>query len=107
ILHAKGHLAGFKGTIDLWPDFLIKANYAGVGLFYAALPCPAADTPLWFEAGTISAPSWPSGRGFHFVDYLRLSILRWGGFMGLDADWMGDDAPQGLSDPEWQPDSDT
>lgn len=61
----------FEG--GLAPDYLHKDNISG-GLPYAvALPEPAADFELLNER-----------HGMEFIPYLRLAILRWGGFPGLD-----------------------
>lgn len=61
----------FEATLA--PDDLHKDNISG-GLPYAiALPDPSADSVFLNER-----------RGLLFVPYLRLAILRWGGFPGLD-----------------------
>ena len=58
---------------DLAPDDLHKDNVSGGNPYGVALPCPSADFVFLEEAHNLL-----------FVPYLRLSILRWGGFPGLD-----------------------
>jgi hypothetical protein len=58
---------------SLAPDDLHKDNVSGGAPYSAALPDPAADFELLNER-----------HGLLFVPYLRLAILRWGGFPGLD-----------------------
>jgi hypothetical protein len=57
----------------LAPDDLHKDNVSGGGPYGVALPCPSADFVFLEE-----------GHNLPFVQYLRLAILRWGGFPGLD-----------------------
>ena len=57
----------------LAPDDLHKDNISGGEPYSVALPNPSADFPLLYER-----------HGLLFVPYLRLAILRWGGFPGLD-----------------------
>ncbi len=59
--------------IFLAPDDLHKDNVSGGEPYSAALPDPSADFPFLYERHHL-----------HFVPYLRLAILRWGGFPGLD-----------------------
>jgi hypothetical protein len=60
-------------TAILAPDDLHKDNVSGGDPYSAALPEPTADFVLLNER-----------HGLLFVPYLRLAILRWGGFPGLD-----------------------
>jgi hypothetical protein len=64
-----------SGQFDasLAPDDLHKDNTSGGDPYSVALPDPSADFVLLNER-----------HGQHFVPYLRLAILRWGGFPGLD-----------------------
>lgn len=57
----------------LAPDLLHKDNTSGGEAYGLYLPDPGADFALLNEP-----------HGLDFVPYLRLSILRWGGFPGLD-----------------------
>ena len=57
----------------LAPDDLHKDNISGGDAYAAALPDPAADFVLLNERHSLL-----------FVSYLRLAILQWGGFPGLD-----------------------
>jgi hypothetical protein len=57
----------------LAPDDLHKDNTSGGDPYGVRLPNPAADFPFLYERHQL-----------HFVPYLRLAILRWGGFPGLD-----------------------
>jgi hypothetical protein len=57
----------------LAPDDLHKDNTSGGEPYSVALPDSAADFMLLYER-----------HGLLFVPYLRLAILRWGGFPGLD-----------------------
>jgi hypothetical protein len=57
----------------LAPDDLHKDNTSGGESYSVALPDPSADFTLLYER-----------HGLLFVPYLRLAILRWGGFPGLD-----------------------
>jgi hypothetical protein len=63
--------AGFE--VGLAPDDLHKDNISGGPPYSVALPDPSADFKLLNER-----------HGLLFVPYLRLAILRWGGFPGLD-----------------------
>ena len=58
---------------SLAPDDLHKDNISGGNPYSVALPDPSADFVLLNER-----------HGLLFVPYLRLAILRWGGFPGLD-----------------------
>ncbi len=57
----------------LSPDDLHKDNISGGSPYAVGLPCASADFLLLNERHELL-----------FVPYLRLSILRWGGFPGLD-----------------------
>ena len=57
----------------LAPDDLHKDNTSGGEPYGVMLPCPAADFTFAEER-----------HGLLFVPYLRLAILRWGGFPGLE-----------------------
>jgi hypothetical protein len=57
----------------LAPDDLHKDNVSGGDPYGLYLPNPAADFTLIYERHNLP-----------FVSYLRLSILRWGGFPGLE-----------------------
>jgi hypothetical protein len=57
----------------LAPDDLHKDNISGGAPYAIALPDPSADSLFLNER-----------HGMLFVQYLRLAILRWGGFPGLD-----------------------
>jgi hypothetical protein len=59
----------------LAPDDLHKDNVSGGDPYGLLLPQPAVD--FIFE----NEP-----HGVHFVEYLRLAILKWGGFPGLDGE---------------------
>ena len=54
-------------------DDLHKDNVSGGDPYGVRLPNPAADFPFLYERHNLP-----------FVPYLRLAILRWGGFPGLD-----------------------
>lgn len=58
---------------SLAPDDLHKDNISGGSPYSVALPDPSADFVLLNERHELL-----------FVPYLRLAILRWGGFPGLD-----------------------
>jgi len=64
---------GERFEAELAPDDLIKDNISGGPAYSVALPEPAADFVLLNER-----------HGIDFVPYLRLAILRWGGFPGLE-----------------------
>jgi len=64
---AAGRFAG------LAPDDLHKDNVSGGDPYGVALPEPAADFVFLNECHNVP-----------FVTYLRMAILRWGGFPGLD-----------------------
>lgn len=78
---ALSELGQGEGDIDgsrlfeavLAPDDLHKDNISGGDPYAIALPDPAADSLFLNER-----------HGLLFVPYLRLAILRWGGFPGLD-----------------------
>lgn len=57
----------------LAPDDLHKDNVSGGDPYGVRLPSPAADFTFLYERHNLP-----------FVPYLRLAILRWGGFPGLD-----------------------
>ena len=57
----------------LSPDDLHKDNISGGGPYGLYLPNPSADFEFKFERHDL-----------FFVQYLRLAILRWGGFPGLE-----------------------
>jgi hypothetical protein len=57
----------------LSPDDLHKDDTSGGEPYCVVLPDPAADFVLLNER-----------HGLHFVPYLRMAILRWGGLPGLD-----------------------
>jgi hypothetical protein len=59
----------------LAPDDLHKDNVSGGDPYGVDLPNPSADFIFQNE-----------GHRLHFVEYLRLAILTWGGFPGLDED---------------------
>ncbi len=61
----------FEATLA--PDDLHKDNVSGGSPYSIALPNPSADALFLNER-----------HGLLFVPYLRLAILRWGGFPGLD-----------------------
>jgi hypothetical protein len=58
---------------DLAPDDLHKDNVSGGGPYGVELPNPSVDFIFLNERHRL-----------HFVPYLRLAILDWGGFPGLD-----------------------
>jgi hypothetical protein len=58
----------------LAPDDLHKDNTSGGDPYGLLLPCPAADFEFINER-----------HGLLFVPYLRLALLRWGGFPGLES----------------------
>lgn len=60
------------------PDDLHKDNISGGEPYSVALPDPSADFTLLYERHKLP-----------FVPYLRIAILKWGGFPGLD----GHEAP--------------
>ena len=62
-----------KFFAGLAPDDLHKDNVSGGDPYGVALPCPSADFVFLYEAHNLL-----------FVPYLRMAILRWGGFPGLD-----------------------
>ena len=62
----------FEG--GLAPDDLHKDNISGGSPYAVALPDPSADFRFRNERHNL-----------YFVSYLRLAILKWGGFPGLDA----------------------
>jgi hypothetical protein len=57
----------------LAPDDLHKDNTSGGDPYGVRLPNASADFPFLYERHNL-----------HFVPYLRLAVLRWGGFPGLD-----------------------
>lgn len=63
----------FEWFAGLAPDDLHKDNVSGSDPYGVALPNPAADFVFLNESHDLP-----------FVQYLRMSILRWGGFPGLD-----------------------
>jgi hypothetical protein len=64
----------------LFPDFLGKYGRAGVGPVQVEFPGAGMDARLWFEDGALPGPH---GGDFLFVEYLRFTLLRRGGFAGL------------------------
>jgi hypothetical protein len=60
--------------VGLAPDDFHKDNVSGGDPYGLELPNPAADFPFMYESHDLL-----------FVPYLRLAILQWGGFPGLDA----------------------
>jgi len=62
-----------KMFAGLAPDDLHKDNTSGGDPYGVHLPNPSADFPFLYERHNL-----------HFVPYLRLAILRWGGFPGLE-----------------------
>jgi len=62
-----------KMFAGLAPDDLHKDNTSGGDPYGVHLPNPSADFPFLYERHNLD-----------FVPYLRLAILRWGGFPGLD-----------------------
>jgi hypothetical protein len=74
---------------DLAPDDLHKDNISGGDPYGVELPNPLADFLFKNER-----------HGLLFVPYLRLAILEWGGFPGLDGESVRfdplDDLTQGL-----------
>jgi hypothetical protein len=65
------------------PDALHKANISGGDAYSVALPAPAVDAPLEYEPHEVT-----------FVEYLRIAILRWGGFPGWEE--AGEAPPEAL-----------
>jgi hypothetical protein len=59
--------------VGLAPDDLHKDNTSGGDPYGLQLPNPAADFPFMYERHDLL-----------FVPYLRLAILQWGGFPGLE-----------------------
>lgn len=59
--------------VALAPDDLHKDNTSGGDPYGLELPNPSADFPFMYERHDLL-----------FVPYLRLAILRWGGFPGLE-----------------------
>lgn len=59
--------------ISLAPDEFHKDNVSGGDPYGLELPNPAADFPFLYEPHDLL-----------FVPYLRLAILKWGGFPGLE-----------------------
>jgi hypothetical protein len=58
--------------VSLAPDYLHKDNISGGSPYSIAIPNPCADSVFLNEQNSLL-----------FVQYLRLAILRWGGFPGL------------------------
>lgn len=63
----------YEWFAPLAPDDVHKDNVSGSGPYGVGLPDPAADFPFLYESHNLL-----------FVPYLRLAILRWGGFPGLN-----------------------
>jgi hypothetical protein len=63
--------------VGLAPDDLHKDNISGGSPYSVLLPDPSADFVLLYERHEL-----------RFVPYLRLAILQWGGFPGLDQQQM-------------------
>jgi hypothetical protein len=70
---SEGEIEGAGWFAGLAPDDLHKDNVSGGDPYGVHLPDPSADFRLLYER-----------HGLLFVPYLRLAILRWGGFPGLD-----------------------
>ena len=70
-----GYPVDEAGRFDagLAPDDLHKDNISGGGPYSVRLPEESADFPLLYERHEL-----------HFVPYLRMAILLWGGFPGLE-----------------------
>jgi len=68
-----GETEGSALFAGLAPDDLHKDNVSGGDPYGVRLPDPSADFLFLYER-----------HGLLFVPYLRLAILRWGGFPGLD-----------------------
>ena len=64
---------GASWFAGLAPDDLHKDNVGGGDPYGVCLPNPSADFVFRHER-----------HGLHFVPYLRLAILTWGGFPGLE-----------------------
>jgi hypothetical protein len=74
----------------LFPDFLGKYGLAGVGPVQVEFPGAGMDGRLWFEDGALPGPQ---GGDFLFVEYLRYTLLRRGGFAGLGMPEYPDESP--------------
>jgi hypothetical protein len=70
---SEGELEGAGWFAGLAPDDLHKDNVSGGDPYGVRLPDPSADFLFLYERHSL-----------RFVPYLRLAILRWGGFPGLD-----------------------
>ena len=68
-----GETQGSRQFAGLAPDDLHKDNVSGGDPYGVRLPDPSADFMFLYER-----------HGLLFVPYLRLAILHWGGFPGLD-----------------------
>ncbi len=71
---SEGEVEGARWFAGLSPDDLHKDNVSGGDPYGLHLPDPSADFLFLNERHNLL-----------FVPYLRLAILRWGGFPGLDA----------------------
>jgi hypothetical protein len=69
---SEAEVSQFEATLA--PDDLHKDNVSGGSPYAASLPDPSADFMFLNERHNLL-----------FVPYLRLAILQWGGFPGLDA----------------------
>lgn len=63
----------------LFPDFLLKYDYGGVGPISIKAPSADMDAPLMFEGAEMGVVE---GKLLLFVHYLRFAILERGGFPG-------------------------
>lgn len=69
----EGKTEGMRWFAGLAPDDLHKDNISGGDPYGLYLPNPSADFEFLYERHSL-----------HFVPYLRLAILQWGGFPGLE-----------------------
>jgi hypothetical protein len=67
---------------SLFPDFLLKYDFAGVGPIEITAPSATMDAPLWFEDGAMYGPD---DEPYLFVSFLRF-VLQRGGFAGATFD---------------------
>ena len=73
LLYDEGEDEGQRMFAGLAPDDLHKDNVSGGDPYGLRLPNPSADFMFLYER-----------HGLLFIPYLRLAILKWGGFPGLD-----------------------
>jgi hypothetical protein len=64
----------------LFPDFLVKYDFGGVGDVELEAPSAAMDAPLRLEGGELH---WRDDEVCLFVPYLRFALLGRGGFPGM------------------------